>query len=158
MASENAPQPVLSFCIPGKWGPERASALPKVTQRFSPRNPQWCPITLKIQSIFFLPDLISSTLQLLAMLQLFFLEGTQYILTSGPLHVQFPPSRPLIIPVSAVMFMFQSSKRTSLIPLARVAPFPQSPEVPSWFSVFLAFIIILIILPICMSYTSEGRF
>lgn len=58
------------------------------------------------------------------MLQLRFLEGAQDRLTSGPLHLQFllgtlfstlVHGGPLIIQVLAIMSMFQSSKRTSLI-------------------------------------------
>lgn len=88
-------------------------------------NPQWLPTELKIGAIFFLQGLISSTLQLLAILQLLVLQGTQRV-----------PPQGLCICGSFHLELFP---HTFMLPLQRSLPHAPwlekpHPSVPHWWS------------------------
>lgn len=108
------------------------AAPPSSAPSFSTCNPQWLPTVLETRPMFFLRDLISSTLPLLATLQLLVLEGAQHSPTTGPLHLRFFPPGTL----SPHFPMVDSSSSRSLFkeapPLSHPLVVPSSHHSALW--------------------------
>lgn len=122
------------------WYPGHAQVLlnrahavsPSSAPSFSTCNPQWLPTVLETRPMFFLRDLISSTLPLLATRQLLVLEGPsivppQGLCICGSFHLErFPPTFPWWTP----HLHAPSSKKPS--PLSHPLVVPSSHHPALW--------------------------